>query len=147
MKRASDKSAGPYMTRPTGNTAPPKIFTRPGLSLFICGDPPWMISKSKPPVERKAPARTAWREKMQLSSDNRARAGKDHSTLKNTLSYRVWCFTTPCSIIAMATSRGGRVLGVLMLRDPGPYAALKEAGVRRGEDGLLIWTWHAPCVL
>ena len=48
---------------------------------------------------------------MQLDIRLEISQRRRHTALKNTMSKRVLCFATPCSIMRTATSAGGRVLG------------------------------------
>jgi hypothetical protein len=59
---------GSYMIKPTGNTAPPRILTRPGLDWFKAGEPPEIISDRRFPKDNITPA-TNWKRKaMRLVS-------------------------------------------------------------------------------
>lgn len=46
-----------YITRPTGKTPPPKIFTNPGLFVVRVGEPPETTTERSPPNDSITPAR------------------------------------------------------------------------------------------
>jgi hypothetical protein len=106
LKRQTD------ITSPTGKTNPPSIFTKPGLVPFRPGEPPDMISESRPPNESMTPARTCITGPSKSATHVHQCIEPCLTALKNTRSTLVRCLATPEATIAEATCAGRSVFGV-----------------------------------